>query len=267
MTAPYFDSHAHLTTLQLCEQADTLVQRAQQVGVQHITNICTDISSLEAGLLLAKRCPMVVNAAATTPHDVEREGELVFPTMAAAARSGDLVAVGETGLDYFYEHSNRAVQKQFLIRYLHLATACKLPVIIHCRDAFADFFEIFDTEYRGPGVLHCFTGTLDEAKSVVDRGMYLSLSGIVTYKKSDALREVARYVPLDRLLIETDAPYLAPQSRRGQVNEPAFVTETCAVIATAKGIEPAAVAAATYANACQLFLNFNAKTQRTQRGP
>lgn len=255
MTASYFDSHAHLTNPQLCEQAEALVLRALQAGVQHITNICTDIASLKKGLLLAKRCPMVVNAAATTPHDVEMEGELVFPAMAAAARSGDLVAVGETGLDYFYEHSNRDLQKQFLIRYLHLATECKLPVIIHCRDAFADFFEVFDAEYRGPGVLHCFTGTQDEAKNVIDRGIYLSLSGIVTYKKSDALREVARYVPLDQLLIETDAPYLAPQNHRGKVNEPAFVKETCAVIAKAKGIEPGIVAAATCANACRLFLN------------
>lgn len=253
MTAAYFDSHAHLTNPQLCEQADMLVQRALQAGVQQITNICTDVASLEKGLLLAKRCPMVVNAAATTPHDVEKEGEPVFPAMAAAARSGELVAVGETGLDYFYEHSKRDVQKQFLIRYLQLAKECKLPVIIHCRDAFTDFFEVFDAEYRGPGVLHCFTGTLAEAKNVIERGMYLSLSGIVTYKKSDALREVARHIPLDQLLIETDAPYLAPQSHRGRVNEPAFVVETCALIATAKGLDPAAVAAATYANACQLF--------------
>lgn len=255
---PLFDSHAHLTGGQLYQQADAIVQRAEKAGVTRIVNICTDLASLERGLSLAKRCPPVVNAAATTPHDVEKEGESVFDLMAAPARSGELVAVGETGLDYFYEHSNREIQKTFLRRYLKLALETDLPVIIHCREAFADFFQILDEDYtqdgrHAPGVLHCFTGTMHEAEEVLKRGFFLSLSGIVTYKKSQALREVAKMVPLQQLLIETDAPFLAPQSHRGQVNEPAYLIDTCQVVAAVKGVLVAEVAAATYANAERLF--------------
>ncbi|TXI42368.1 MAG: TatD family deoxyribonuclease, partial [Nitrosomonas sp.] len=200
MTTPttlFFDSHAHLTGKTLNPQADALAQRAWDAGVRNVVNICTDASSLEEGLALAKRHPWILNAGATTPHDVDKEGEALFPIFAEQARNGTLAAVGETGLDYFYEHSNRDVQKLFLRRYLHLALECRLPVIIHCREAFADLFEILDSDYmidgkHAPGILHCFTGTPQEAEEVLKRGWYLSLSGIVTFKKSDQLREVAR---------------------------------------------------------------------------
>lgn len=254
----FFDSHAHLTGDALIEKVDALIQRAQAIGVNRIVNICTNQVSLERGLELAARQPAILNAAATTPHDVEAEGDEVFHLMTASARESRLVAVGETGLDYYYEHSDRTIQKDFLRRYLHLALECRLPVIIHCREAFADFFDILDAEYTvngrtGPGVLHCFTGTLSEAEGVLKRGFYLSLSGIVTYKKSEALRQVAKMVPLDRLLVETDAPFLAPQSHRGQVNEPAFLSETCSVIAAVRGVSVAEVASATYINASRVF--------------
>ena len=240
-----------------------VLSRAHGAGVGAVVNICTDKASLEAGLKLAEAQspdgqPRIYNAASTTPHDVEKEGEEVFPLMAEAARSGRLVAVGETGLDYFYEHAPRELQKDFLRRYLHLAIEVALPVVIHCRDAFSDFFEILDAEYLidgklGPGVLHCFTGTAEEAEQVVSRGWYLSLSGIVSYKKSEDLRAVAKQVPLDQLLIETDAPYLAPQPMRGKRNEPSFLPETAKVIAEVKGISLEELAAATSRNARTLF--------------
>lgn len=240
--------------------AEELLVRAAHAGVSAVINICTDAASLEEGLALAKRpSPVkVYNAASTTPHDVEKEGEDLFPIMEKAARNGSLVAVGETGLDYYYAHSPQELQKVFLRRYLHLALECRLPVIIHCREAFADFFEILDAEYRvqgawAPGVLHCFTGSLQEAHEVLRRGWYLSLSGIVTFKKSDQLRQVAQAVPLDQLLIETDAPYLAPQSHRGKVNEPAFLPEVGHLIAEVKGISHEEVALATSQNARTLF--------------
>src|SRR5262249_54087977 len=129
----------------------------------------------------------------------------------------------------------------------------QLPVIVHCRDAFEDFFPILDEEYRGPGVLHCFTGTLAEAKEVLARGWMLSLSGIVTFKKSEALREVAQIVPLEQLLVETDATFLAPQRHRGKRNEPAYLSETIALIAAIKGLSPAHIAQQTRLNAQQLF--------------
>jgi TatD DNase family protein len=252
------DSHAHLTSPAVFDQLDSLLERAQQVGVKTIVNICTDPLSLERGLQLSQRYSWIYQAAATTPHDVEKEGEKVFEIMANSARQGQLKAVGETGLDYYYEHSNRDTQKQFLRRYLHLALECQLPVIIHCREAFADFFEILDAEYQihgrhAPGVLHCFTGTRQEAEEVIKRGWMLSLSGIVTFKKSLELQQVAREVPLEQLLIETDTPYLAPQKQRGKQNEPAFLVETAAFIASLKQISFEELAQATTQNARRLF--------------
>ena len=252
------DSHAHLTSKTLLKDVDAILQRAQESGLKKIINICTDPESLKEGLALSKKNPWIYNTASTTPHDVEKEGEQVFSLMSHHAKAGDLVAVGETGLDYYYTHSDRNIQKDFFIRYLKLALECELPVVIHCRDAFSDFFEIIDKEYKkdgkmAPGVLHCFTGTVDEADEVIKRGWFLSLSGIVTFKKSVELREVAKRVPLEQLLIETDAPYLAPQSRRGKKNEPAYLIETAQVIAAEKGVSVEELIEATASNTCRLF--------------
>ena len=252
------DSHAHLTSSTVFEQIDLLLERAQKAGVKRIVNICTDLLTLERGLALSKTHPWIYQTAATTPHDVEKEGEAVFESIAQVARAGDLKAIGETGLDYYYEHSNRAIQQNFLCRYLHLALECQLPVVIHCREAFSDFFQILDAEYQinsrhAPGVLHCFTGTVKEAEEVIKRGWMLSLSGIVTFKKSIELQEVTKIVPLNQLLIETDTPYLAPQSHRGKVNEPSFLVETAQFIARLKEISFQELADATSHNANQLF--------------
>lgn len=254
MMMQLIDSHAHITTATVFDDIDNILQRAQQAHLKAIVNICTDAETLKKGIELSKTCPWVYNAAATSPHDVEEEGEKLFPLMADHARKGDLVAVGETGLDYYYKHSFSETQKHFLRKYLHLALECQLPVVIHCREAFDDLFEILDTEYQtAPGVIHCFTGTLAEAEQVIKRGLFLSLSGIVTFKKSDELREVAEFVPLEQLLIETDTPYLAPQSHRGKPNEPSYLLEIAEMIARVKGISVEEVARATTENACRLF--------------
>ena len=251
----YFDSHAHLSSAELLPKIDGVMNRAKKVGVVKILNICTDPQTLKEGLLLEKRFPEIKNAGATTPHDVETEGAEAFPIFADAARSGQLVAVGETGLDYHYRELDREIQRRYLIRYLHLALECKLPVIFHCREAFADLFAIADGEYPkgAPAILHCFTGTLKEAEAVLERGWYLSLSGIVTFKKSGDLREVAKMTPLSQLLIETDAPYLAPQSQRGNPTEPSFLPETAIAIADASGISLGSVARETLGNGLSLF--------------
>ncbi|MBA3720876.1 MAG: TatD family hydrolase [Parachlamydiaceae bacterium] len=254
----YFDSHAHLTSDAVFENLGDTINRASDANVKSILNICTDSITLERGLTVSKQYPWIYQAAAITPHDVEKIGERDFPFIAECARTGRLQAVGETGLDYFYEHSPKQIQKEFLIKYLHLALECKLPVVIHCREAFADFFEILDAEYvvngkHAPGVLHCFTGTIQEAEEVLKRGWMLSLSGIVTFKKSTVLQEVAKQVPLSQLLIETDTPYLAPQSHRGKTNEPAFIVDTATFIAKLKGISVDELASATNKNARQLL--------------
>ncbi len=247
------DSHAHLCSAALAEDLEEILARAFSHGVEKIVNITTNPEELARGLLLSKQHPWIYTVGSTTPHDVEKEGEASFEAFATHARAGDLVAVGETGLDYYYWRDSAEIQQDFLRRYLKLAAECELPVVIHCRDAFDDFFRVLDSEKVVRGVLHCFTGTLEEAKEVIARDWYLSLSGIATFKKSEELREVARLVPLDRLLIETDAPYLAPLPYRGKRNEPAYLVETAKCLAEARGISFEEFAAATAANAQNFF--------------
>lgn len=252
-----YDSHAHLTMLPTEERED-VVARARAAGVTEIVNICTDAPSLQAGFALAAKHPWIHNAAATTPHDVDQDGEAFFPVVTAAAREGKLVAIGETGLDYHYELSRRDTQKDFFVRYLHLAEETHLPCIVHCREAFTDFFDIVDKEFvvngdTRRGLLHCFTGTYEEAQGLLARGWTLSFSGIVTYKSAAALREVVAKVPADRFLVETDTPYLAPQKYRGQRNEPAFIADTVSVVAQCRGVSVEEVVRLSTANAVAFF--------------
>ncbi|HSX12839.1 MAG TPA: TatD family hydrolase [Chlamydiales bacterium] len=255
----FFDSHAHLTSFDVIPHLEGILFRAK--NVKHILNICTDKTSLEQGIALSKKNPHIFNAGATTPHDVDTEGELFFPIFEKAAKEKKLVAIGETGLDYYNSNAPISLQKKYLSKYLFLASETQLPVIFHCREAFNDLFSIVDQEYNGPAILHCFTGSIQEAEEVLKRGWFLSLSGIVTFKKSEALREVAKMIPLNQLLIETDTPYLAPQSQRGKMNEPSFIAETAQCIADVKGISLEDVARSTFENASSLFMKRSAKLQ------
>lgn len=242
------DSHAHLSSDELYPDAEAIVERARDAGVVRIVNINTDAKTLERGLLLGEKYSgFIFNTAATTPHDVEREDLLTL--VREEAKKGKLVAIGETGLDYHYEHSPRQLQKEFLAKYIATAEEMRLPVVIHCREAFQDLFT-----YKIPSaVLHCFTGTLEEAENAIARGWYISFSGIVTFKKSTSLREVVKAVPLTRILIETDAPYLAPETKRGKINEPGFVGEIAETIAVIKGISLKEVCEVTTKNSCEFF--------------
>lgn len=250
----FFDSHAHLTSDSVFGEVSDLLQRASSSQVETIVNICTDKVTLERGLKLVEDVKGVYNVGSTTPHDVEKEGGLYFPLFEEAAKAGKLVAIGETGLDYHYEHSPKELQKTFLIRYLELAVKCDLPVVIHCRDAFDDLFAIADEHYKKrPLVLHCFTGTLKEAEKVIERGWLISFSGIITFKKSELLRGVVKEMPIHQMLIETDTPYLAPQSKRGKQNEPSFLPETAQMVANVKGLSLEEVAETTKRNAETFF--------------
>lgn len=253
-----FDSHAHLTIDPVYQEIEMILKRAQLANVQGIINICIDQLSLKRGIALQAQVSGLYNAGATTPHDVAQEGKEMFPFFEKAAKEGKLVAIGETGLDYHYEHSPKDLQQKYLIQYLELAACCALPVIIHCRNAFEDLFALLDMYYKKqgvwmPGVLHCFTGTVKEAKILVDRGWKISLSGIVTFKNSDFLREVAKWVPLSSLFLETDTPYLAPQKYRGKPNEPAYLQEIAACVALEKGIDLEEVVSKTYDNVKNFF--------------
>lgn len=231
------DTHAHLSSAPLYEQIDLVLERARAAGVAEVINICTSYQGLEAGLRIHSENSLFHNAAAVHPHDTAEIGQTFFPQVVQHAKQGHLVAIGETGLDYFYKHSEPNVQQDFFRRHLQLALECQLPVVIHCRDAFPDVLKIIDEVYQGgTGVFHCFTGTQAEAEQALARGWYLSISGIVTFKKSEELRQVVRKAPIDRLLIETDAPFLAPQSHRGKQNEPAYLLETATVVAALKEI-------------------------------
>lgn len=247
------DTHAHLTSPELLPDVVELIEHAQAAGVQKIVNICTDEASLAEGLKLPKRFPGIYNTAATTPHDVELEGESFFPLVRKAAEKKELVAIGETGLDYHYEHSPKELQQEFLSRYFELANEFELPLVFHCREAFEDLFAMAKAEYEGKAVLHCFTGTLAEARGVLDRGWYVSFSGIITFKKSESLREVVKFVPLDRIFIETDSPFLAPQSKRGKRNEPAYIGETYEMVAALKETDLKTIKMQTSKNASAFF--------------
>jgi TatD DNase family protein len=261
----FCDSHAHITSPDLFSQIEEVLSRAKQAGVDTIINIVTDEVELRNSLALsdefmkiAEKHPKVYTAAAVHPHDAENAAELLIPIFTKAAKEGKLVAIGETGLDYHYTHSTSSAQQRSLRKHLQLALECKLPVIIHCREAFSDLFPILDEEYKidgrhAPGVLHCFTGTLEEAEKVLERNWFISLSGIITFKKSDYLKKLAQNMPLDRLLIETDSPFLAPQSKRGSKNEPSYLPEIAQLIADLKGISIEEVASATRHNAHTLF--------------
>lgn len=250
------DSHAHLFSSAFDHDLEEVLLNAQKASVEKVVVITTTPDECTKAINFNSSKLLLVGG--TTPHDVETLGESDFAFFEQMACEKRLSGLGETGLDYHYEHSDREKQKHYFCKYLHLAKAHKLPIVIHCREAFEDLFAILDEEYtlegkHLPGVLHCFTGTAREAQEVIARGLYLSLSGIVTFKNSSELREIAKDIPLERLLIETDAPYLAPNPYRGKRNEPSFLRATAECLATIKNLPFETVAEATSNNAMKLF--------------
>lgn len=250
----YFDSHAHLTCDRTFHQITALLSRAKKARVDQIINVCTDQDSLARGLVLAEDVKGIYTVGATPPQDVQERGEIDFHLFEQAAQRGRLVAIGETGLDYHHQHAPKMLQKTFLIRYFQLAREAQLPVVIHCRSAFKDLFKIADEQLEKEAILlHCFTGNLHEAKEALARGWWISFSGIITFKKEEDLRRVVQDVPIEKLLIETDTPYLAPQSKRGKLNEPSFLIETAETVARIKNLSLEEIALHTRANTRHFF--------------
>lgn len=255
MNVQLFDSHAHLTYDALFHPE--VLMRAVQSSVTSILNIAVDEKSFERGFQLHQYAPpslSLYHAAATTPHELTGPDDPFFSTVALAVQQKKLTAIGETGLDFYRNPSEKSHQEAVFLRYAQLAVDAHLPLIIHCRQAFDTLFPILRT--FGPslkGVIHCFTGTKEEAKTLLDLGWPLSISGIVTFSKSESLQEIVRFLPIDRMLVETDAPYLAPGPKRGQTNEPAFLTHTVEAVASIKGVSFEEVAHTTFANATDLF--------------
>jgi TatD DNase family protein len=246
---PVSDSHCHLADEAFAADLDLVVQRAGQAGVTSALCILAADDEAEVGRAEAIRAawPALHFAAGVHPHAA---GRYAGHAAEAARRAGAVAstlgarAIGEIGLDYHYDLAPRAVQRDVFAAQATLARARGLPVVIHTRDAFDDTLAVLAEVGAGlRGVLHCFTGTRDEARRALDLGLLISLSGILTFPRAQALRELAAFVPADRLLIETDAPYLAPVPYRGRRNEPAWVRRTASALADARGEEPPAVAA------------------------
>jgi TatD DNase family protein len=254
------DSHCHLADQAFAPDLKQVAARAQAAGVQRALCILSadEPDEVERCDLVRAAWPAVVFGTAVHPHRAAPYAggaTAAADATRAAVRRSAAVAVGEIGLDYHYDFSPRAVQRDVFAAQVALAVELDLPVIIHTREAMDDTIAVLRDAGAGQvrGVMHCFTGTIDEARLALDIGFSISLAGIVTFPKSDALREVARFVPDDRLLVETDAPYLAPVPHRGQRNEPAFVAATLHAIAGVRGVDPNQLSATVARNFDALF--------------
>ncbi len=245
-----FDTHCHLGLDGKVPPADEHA-RAVAAGVTAMLVVGVDAPSSRAASELAT-LPGVRWSSGLHPNDSTRF-DAEWPAIAALARQPGCSALGETGLDLFRDRTPLAVQERSLRAHLQLARELDLPVIFHCRDAFAPLFAVLRSEPRVRGVMHCFSGGIDEARAALDLGLSLSFAGPLTYPKNEALRAAAAFAPAEALLVETDAPFLPPQRRRGQRNEPAFVVETLGALAAVRGCSLADAAATTFENACRLF--------------
>ncbi len=251
------DSHCHLADPKLGDDADTIVARARDTGVSTIISVGA-IGSIETdrrAVEIAEHYDGVYAAIGVHPHDAKDCDAYRLAQLRALGQSSKVVAIGESGLDYHYMHSPRNAQKESLRRHLELAAELDKPIVIHCRDAEADVAAIVSEVGmpRPGGVIHCFTGDIDAARRFVALGFHISFSGILTFRNARQIREAATIVPAERLMVETDAPYLAPEPFRGQRNEPAFVIRTLEVLASVRNITPVALGAQIETNVTQLF--------------
>ena len=255
MNGDLFDTHAHLHFPQFAEDLPAVLQRARAAGVRRQVTVGTDVESSRAAIAVAGREHDVWATVGLHPHGAAAADEAAFAALAGLAREPRVVAIGEIGLDFFRNLSPPAVQESVFRRMLALAREVGKPVVVHCRDAHADVLRVLAEERVGEigGVMHCFSGDVEIARRCLDLGLLISLAGPVTYPKARALPDVARYVPDDRLVVETDCPYLPPQGHRGQRNEPAYLALTAAHVAALRGEPPAELARRTTANACRLF--------------
>lgn len=253
------DSHCHLDFEDFAtEGVANVVERARAAGVDRMLTICCEIEKFAPILAIAEQFDFINCSIGTHPHQSSLPQEVALTTADIVARSkqsSKIVALGETGLDYYYDFSPKELQHQVFTRHIEAALETDLPLIIHTRDAEEDTMRLLRDVGQGKvrGVMHCFTGSQWLADQALDIGFYISLSGILTFKKSQDLRDIAKTVPMDRLLVETDSPYLAPMPYRGKRNEPSYVVETAKVLAEVKGVDYATIAAQTTRNFHTLF--------------
>ncbi len=253
------DSHAHLEFSQFDDDRAAMLERARAAGVETLLAIGSGTSPaerLDSAIPFAEQHDWIYATVGIHPHDANAATEEHFARLDELARHPRVIGWGEMGLDYYYDHSPRDVQQTVFRRQLGQARAAKLPVIIHCRDAWDDCLAILEEEWRASGIggiFHCFTGTLAEARRGLDMGFLISFAGNVTYPKMQHLRDIARELPLENILTETDSPFLPPQGRRGKRNEPAFVVEVAQALGNVRNLPPEQVAATTAANFRRFF--------------
>jgi TatD DNase family protein len=249
------DSHAHLDLEGHFPDQDAVLARAREAGVHLIINVATGLADAPQVMETARNHPGIFAVIGVHPHGAAAITDGVLQSLEALAADPRVVAIGEIGLDYYRRRSPQEVQQLWFRRQLELAAARGKVVVIHTREATPDTLAILQ-EYRGRlagGIMHCFAGSLSEAHAFLDLGFHLSFSGTLTYPKAGPLRQVAAQVPLDRILVETDCPYLPPQPWRGKRNEPAYVVTTARQLAEARGLSLEEVAAATWANTLAVF--------------
>ena len=253
------DSHCHLDFPELASDQDNVLARARASGVGKFLTISTHISKAAQVLAVADKYPDVYCSIGVHPHHVAEEGQQVTADqLSQYAKHLKVAALGETGLDFYYDTAPRARQEENFREHLRAGIATKLPIVVHSRQAEEETIRIIAEERRGHetqlgGVMHCFSSRRLLAEAALELGFYISLSGILTFKKSDELRSIVHDVPLNRLLVETDSPYLAPEPFRGKTNEPAYVIHTAAVLAKLKGVSVEEMAAITTENFYRLF--------------
>jgi TatD DNase family protein len=250
------DSHCHLDFPDLNAELDAVLARARAAGVGLMVTISTRVGRFNELKAIVEAHDDVFCSIGTHPHNAAEEPDIMIEELVELARHPKVVAIGEAGLDYHYDHSPRDMQKKSFRTHIAAARETGLPLIIHARDADADVARMLEEESaRGafPFVLHCFTGGADLAHRGLALGGYISFSGVVTFKNAEALRDIALAVPSDRLLVETDAPYLAPEPLRGKTNEPAFVVHTAALLAALRGVREAEMERLTTENFFKLF--------------
>ncbi|MEE4154044.1 MAG: TatD family hydrolase [Erythrobacter sp.] len=250
------DSHCHLEYKGLVEDQLGALRRAREAGVGAFLNISTRQSEWDQVVGTAIREIDVFASVGIHPHEADKHADLGRGVLLAATENPRVIGIGETGLDYFYDHSDRETQQRLFRMHIDVARETGLPLIIHTRDAENDTFRILEEEMgKGafPALIHCFTSSDDFARKVLGLGLTISLSGIVTFKNAKSLQETASHLPADRIMVETDSPFLAPVPHRGRPCEPAFVADTARFLAQLRGVEPQQLAEQTTRNFCRLF--------------
>ncbi len=253
----FVDSHAHLDDSDFDSDREAVIERARIAGLGYVLAIESGRpDSLGSAIPIAEKYDWIYATVGIHPHEASKAEERHFGLLRATAAKPKVLAIGEIGLDYHYDHSPRQIQKHVLIRQLELARDAKLPVVIHCREAWSDLREIVEKDWRSTGlggILHCFSGTRDDAFRFLDWSFLVSFAGNLTFKKADDLRAIARGMPLDRLLSETDSPYLAPIPYRGKRNEPAYVREVTGTLASLRNLPEEEMAQQLLANFVRFF--------------